>query len=134
MGSIKGWIFVLIACTLPGCGPAKVSTGAFRDTQSIESRLQRGISTADDVRRLLGDPNGHGELLLSVLDGPRQVWYYEDVEVDQTAPVRMGSSLGQANTIYLGLRQQILLVFLHGGRYDGFMWSSNSTAATGWIR
>jgi hypothetical protein len=134
MHPIKWWILVPIACALWGCGPAKVSTGAFRDTQGIESRLQRGVSTADDVRRLLGEPNGHGELLLSVLDGPRQIWYYEDVELTQAAPVRMGSSLGQANTIQLSLRQQILIVFLHGGRYDGVMWSSNSTAATGWIR
>jgi len=134
MSSIKWWIFVLIACALSGCGSTRVSTGAFRDTRSIESRLQRGVSTADDVRRLLGEPNGHGELLLPVLDGPRQVWYYEDVEVVQMAPVRMGSSLGEANTIYVDLRQQILLVFLHEGRYDGVMWSSNSTTATGWIR
>lgn len=134
MGLIKWWIFVPIACALTGCGTVKATTGAFRDTQTIESGLQRGVSTAEDVRRLLGEPNGHGELLLSVLDGPRQVWYYEDIELTQAAPVRMGSSIGQANTIQLNLRQQILLVFLHHGRYDGVMWSSNAAAAMGWIR
>jgi hypothetical protein len=122
---------------LGGCTPAKVVTsGAFHDTQRIEASLERGVSTPEDVKRLLGEPGGRGEFYLAQLGKPRDVWYYEDIEVINVASQReTAASLepGETTSLYLTLRLQILLVFFSNGRYDGMLWSSNAGAANVWV-
>src|SRR5262245_29275146 len=89
-----------------------LGTGAFPNTAAIERQLRRGDSRKADVQRVLGVPNGTGraEMLpyaaiqgASLGDGPREIWFYDDIEVTD-----MASSAG---VMTMKVRQQILLVF-----------------------
>ncbi|HUZ75435.1 MAG TPA: hypothetical protein VMU87_20825 [Stellaceae bacterium] len=98
--------FSIASCTPP------VSTGAFRSTGQIETKLKRGVSTKTDVLSLLGVPNGPGSWLLPALDpSPREIWYYEDMAMS-------GSTL----------RMQMIFVFFKGNLYDGYLWTSGAGA------
>lgn len=108
-----------------------LGTGAFPDAASIEKELRRGASIKSDVQRLLGVPNGTGRaemapyaaLRASPLgDGPREIWYYDDIEVTD-----MKSTPG---VMTMKLRQQILLVFFKGETFDGYLWTTNAFLPT----
>lgn len=75
-------------------------------------QLTRGKSTEADVRRILGEPFGRGAMQTGKVSEPRTVWSYEHTE----APATRGE-------IQVGL----LLVFLHGGYYDGHLWFSSTS-------
>lgn len=81
----------------------------------LETDLQRGISTMDDVRRLLGEPNGSGGMLLLPRDTkPLNVWFYEKIEVEATEWNRVN------------INQDVMLIFFKGGRFDGYWWFSDA--------
>lgn len=123
----------LIGCTLlsallgvalvAGCGTVKATTGPFTQVGRLETELRRGASTKMDVMRVLGTPNGFGSAVLPTDPRPREVWYYDDIEVTDTNVERGG-------VIRANVRQQILLVFFEREVFDGFMWFSNAGAAT----
>lgn len=89
----------------------------FAAVQRIETELKRGSSVKDDVRKLLGEPNGSGECFLPGQDAPREVWFYEDIEVTGSRSV--------PDAVMVDLRQQILLVFFEGDKFDGYLFTSN---------
>ncbi|MBU6498157.1 MAG: hypothetical protein KGJ41_02420 [Rhodospirillales bacterium] len=105
---------------LAGCAaPPTVTSGAFRNVAAIGTSLHRGSSTKTDVRALLGVPNGDGmSAFRNVAGGPREVWYYEDIEM--TGAKFSGSIMTMA------MRQQWLLVFFKGDTFDGYLWTTNS--------
>jgi hypothetical protein len=118
------------ACFLLFAAPAvyaqQFGTGAFPRTDAIEKQLKRGASTKADVQRLLGVPNGAGRADMArpagmaappLGDGPREIWFYDDIEVTD---MESGES-----AITMKLRQQILLVFFKGDIFDGYLWTSN---------
>ncbi len=110
----------LAGSLLVGCAP-KVTTGAFTQVSRIESELHKGVSTKMDVRRVLGTPKGSGNAVLPIDPKPREVWYYEDIEVTD---IKLEGGLYRANA-----RQQILLVFFNEEVFDGYMWFSNVLAS-----
>jgi hypothetical protein len=122
----------MIAATvlLAACAntPDRMATAeAFRDTERIESGLKKGVSTTEDVRRLLGEPTGYGAVLLpSVQQHPAQMWFYQDIELTD-----IKAASGQ---LELKVRQQILVVFVRDTLFDGFMWFSNADSATAWVK
>jgi hypothetical protein len=105
-------------------------TGVFPNTSVIEQQLKRGTSNKADVQRLLGVPNGTGNLstppgnlgVQALGDGPREIWYYDDMEVTD---MKSGDGV-----ITMNMRQQILLVFFKGEVFDGYFWTSNKYAPT----
>lgn len=108
-----------------------IGTGAFPNTNVIEQQLKRGISTKVDAQRLLGVPNGTGgsnwlrppgTSVPPLGEGPREIWFYDDVEV---ADMKSGDG-----AIAMKLRQQILLVFFKGDIFDGYVWTSNVLAGS----
>lgn len=113
---------VLVGALIAGCAPKK-TTGAFTQVSRLETEMQRGVSTKPDVRRVLGTPNGFGSAVLPTDPRPREVWYYDDIEVTDTKVERGG-------VIRANVRQQILLVFFEREVFDGFMWFSNAGVAT----
>lgn len=132
---IGGWtpqsvLFPAMALVLAACAesPERIaSIDVFRDTKRIETELRKGYSTMEDVRRILGEPTGSGAVFIaSVQQRPRELWFYQDIEL-----TGIKSSKGQFD---LEMRQQILLVFLRDGTFDGFMWFSNKDAATAWVK
>ena len=118
-------VMALAACAET---PPRFSTAeAFRDTRLLETQLRKGVSTMEDVRRVLGEPTGSGAVFLaSVQKSPQEIWFYQDIELTD-----IKSSPGQLD---LKIRQQILVVFVRDQLFDGFMWFSNADAATGWVK
>ncbi|UCG98328.1 MAG: hypothetical protein JSW31_04265 [Burkholderiales bacterium] len=103
-------------------------TGVFPNAAAIEGQLKRGVSTKNDVQRILGVPNGSGGALLPGIGersqqvDPYQIWYYEDIEITDV------KSDGQ--TANMKMRQQILAVFFKGEVFHGYFWTSNSGTGT----
>lgn len=129
----RGWslfLACLVATQLAACAwdAKRVATvKAFRNTEILETQLKKGVSSLEDVKRLLGEPTGSGVVFLpGVQQSPQDIWVYQDVELTD-----MKAAQG---FIELKVRQQILVLFVREGLYDGFMWFSNSEPATGWVR
>ena len=119
-----GALGLALAC--PVSQAQTLGTGAFANAPAIERQLRRGEAKKADVQRILGVPNGTGraEMLpyaalqaASLGDGPREIWFYDDIELTD-----MASSAG---VVTMKMRQQILLVFFRGELFDGFLWTTN---------
>jgi outer membrane protein assembly factor BamE (lipoprotein component of BamABCDE complex) len=107
-----------------GCGPTTVTTGTFTEVNRLESNLKRGVSTKSDVQHVLGAPTGSGSAIFPTDPMPREVWFYQDIELTDAKP--------EGNeAIRVNMRQQILLVFFKKEVFDGFMWYSNVVPGTG---
>lgn len=113
---------LLAGALVAACAPTKVTTGAFTQVGRLENELQRGVSTKMDVRRVLGAPKGSGSAVLPTNPKPREVWFYDDIEVT-------GMKGEGGGVIRVNVRQQILLVFFEREIFDGFMWFSNAGVA-----
>jgi outer membrane protein assembly factor BamE (lipoprotein component of BamABCDE complex) len=111
---------ILVGSLVAGCA-AQATTGAFTQTSRIESELKQGISTKMDVQRVLGTPKGSGSAVFPIDPRPREVWYYQDIE--------MTDATSEAGIFRVNVRQQILLVFFEKGVFDGFTWWSNAGEA-----
>ena len=127
---LPDWLVLVCAMALTACAeapPRHSSVEAFRDTRQLESALVKGVSTRDDIKRVLGEPTGSGAVFLaSVQQSPEEIMFYQDIELTD-----IKSSQGQLD---LKVRQQILVVLIRDQRFDGFMWFSNADAATGWVK
>jgi hypothetical protein len=103
--------------------PAESAEGmAFAAAPRIEHELERGLAEKADVRKLLGEPQGGGECFLPGQNEPREVWFYEDIAMTGCQSV--------GNVILMDARQQILLVFFKGDKFDGFLWTSNEVSGS----
>ena len=83
---------------------------SFTSVDVLDTQLHRGVSTKQDVLLLVGEPSGTGEALIPMDTARKEVWYYEDIKI----------GLLSSST-----KQQVLLVFFNGDRYDGYLWFSN---------
>jgi hypothetical protein len=124
------WHICLVACLavflcqlLFGCASPKVTTGAFTNVSNMDTQLERGVSTKMEVQRLLGAPNGFGSAVVPTDPTPREVWYYEDLEVTDYKSLE--------GIFTMDMRQQILLIFFEKGVFDGYMWTSNAGKVQG---
>ena len=121
-----GALSLALACPFSQA-QSTVGTGAFANTSAIEKQLRRGDARKADVQRVLGVPNGTGRADMlpyaalqsaSLGQGPREIWFYDDIEVTD-----MTSNQG---VVTMKVRQQILLVFFRGDLFDGFLWTTNA--------
>jgi hypothetical protein len=115
-------LFGLIMISVTGCATTTATTGAFTQVTKLETELKRGVSKKIDVQRTLGAPNGFGQSILPTDPRPREVWYYDDIEITD-AQAEPGGYI-RAN-----LRQQVLLVFFEQEVLDGYMWFTNITSS-----
>lgn len=106
----------MASCLLgAACGNVLSTPERFRDTKTAERQLRRGSSTKSDVTRILGAPLGRGGALLpGQTGGPREVWFYQAMQIGPVIPVAPGAP-GRAH-------QQVVLVFFDGERFDGLLW------------
>lgn len=95
-----------LTLTLAGCSTS-LTYGAQPKIAEL-AKLQRGVSTPDDVRRTLGDPRGKGAVRLSI--GSADLWFYDYGEGDSS-----------------GSRVKYLMVFMRGNAYDGYLWFDAET-------
>lgn len=106
-------VLTLAAASLTGCGEIKVRAGAPVSPALLESGLSVGQSTAEDVRRVLGEPLGVGRELMPQRGEARTVWSYHFEE-------------GQVSLAGSGDTRRIFVwVFLAASRYDGYLWVSS---------
>ena len=107
-------IFLITIALLAGCGEIKVRAGTPVAPSLLESKLVIGQSTSDDIRQILGEPNGLGREFLPFHTQPRTVfsYYFEESQVS------LSSREGDARRIFVW-------VFVKNGRYDGYLWVSS---------
>ena len=97
--------FVVCGMFMAGC--TSVTFGVNPRTDRL-TQLTPGQSRSSDVLLTLGEPRGKGAGHLSPDLPLRDVWFYELVKSDgRTADIKM------------------LLVFMEGGVYDGYLWFSS---------
>jgi hypothetical protein len=103
-GPVRSLAAVALSLILAGCALPPMEAGKMPKTEALSS-LVTGRSTPEQVRALLGEPQGGGAARYRP-DLPRHtVWYYELVQMK-------GDQVGI----------NILLVLFDGGRYDGYLW------------
>lgn len=108
-------LFVLpILFVLSSCGSVQVRAGKKPDIALLQKTLHVGRAREQDVRAVLGNPDGRGRSMLPWQSSPRTVWtyYYEEGVID----------LGGAGS---DDRRIFLFVFLDEGRFDGYLWFSS---------
>lgn len=100
-----------------------IQIGKFPEIDQIQSKLERGVSTKQDVEAILGKPAGYGGYLAIMDRKPREVWYYHD----------QNSSIinTKGNVIRMHSHMQMLMVFFFNEKLDGYKWFSNASAAKG---
>jgi len=84
-----------------------VTYGVRPHTERLE-QLKPGASTASDVLLTLGEPRGKGAAHLSPGFPSRDIWLYEFTKSD-------GSNVDL----------KMLVVFMNGNSYDGYLWFSS---------
>jgi hypothetical protein len=100
---------LLVVLALAGCS-IRMRMGRAPDVQVLDRQLRVGISTAADVRRLLGEPYARGRsfLALDPIQRPTDMWTYYFGEGDME-----------------DLRQMFLFVYLDQDVFHGYMWFSS---------
>jgi len=110
---LTGGLIVLLL--LPGCAMA-LRFGRMPDLVPLESQLEPGRSTREDVRAALGEPRGSGRVFFPSDREPRDVWYYYYEE----------ATTKEAQRIFL-------YVFFNEDRYGGYMWFSSLPGAGSFV-
>ena len=108
---------VALSAYVSGCFSASYGTMPLTDRLD---QLEIGKSERADVLLVLGEPRGEGGAELIQQRGrPREAWYYEYVTGSST--------MGGSTTI----RLKMLVVFFENDKYDGYMWFSSVSEASG---
>ena len=104
---IRGACILLIGALLAGCS-IKMRVGNNPDIPALERELIPGVSTRGQITAALGTPFGEGRALMPFHDKPRDVlsYYYEEGTLEDD-------------------RRIFLFVFVHEGKYEGYMWFSS---------
>lgn len=97
--------------------------GPFLKLSAIETELKKGISTKMDVQRILGSPQGLGGAVFPVTAEEHEVWYYENIQIDNV--------VSQQSYITMDMHQKVLLVFFTKGLFDGFLWFTGTIKGAG---
>lgn len=104
-GRWSGFLGLLAGLLLLAACSASFQFGRQPPVASLAT-LQPGVSTTADVRRVLGDPDGHGNIWME--GNPMQdLWVYRAADIQGTRS-----------------RMNVLLVFIDQktGVYTGYMW------------
>jgi hypothetical protein len=97
--------------------------GRFPDIGKLDS-FERHVTTADEIIAALGLPAGNGASILPPDYQRRDIFYYEAINIGEMTSERTGS--GTDTYIEIDMEQNILGILLLDGKFDGFMWYSNS--------
>jgi len=113
-----GLIAFLVPFLLGACASTKAkqpyapAVPAFNNA-ALTTILQRGVSSAAEVKEIMGEPQGSGEFLFPTDTELRPIWFYEKVKIGVS---------GQKPDI----QQDVLLIIFKKGRFDGFLWFSDA--------
>ena len=112
-GKVLELCSVASLCLFLGCASIDMRVGRRPDVRALESRLEVGRSSSEDVLAILGTPTGGGRSRLPIIPATQKVWtyYYEKGQVEGLTVVDD--------------RRLFLFVFLEEGTYAGYMWFSS---------
>ena len=99
--------------------PGISRAGPFDEVHQLDAKLVRGQSTIEDVRRLLGKPDGMGSSRFPPGWVNQEIWLYQEQEVHSSfwnPDIRDGKLEADAEV-------RDLLVLFVDGRFDGYLWS-----------
>ena len=117
LGAISSALGVLLAWVAL-CAPCVSRAGPFDIVDQLDTKLVRGQSTAEDVRRLLGKPDGKGAGRFPPVWKAQEVWFYEE-QVIHSSPwnpeIRDGKLEADAEV-------RNLFILFTDGRFDGYLW------------
>jgi outer membrane protein assembly factor BamE (lipoprotein component of BamABCDE complex) len=131
---IRAITLALVTGLFAGCAqPGAMTTGPFATTDRIDAELKRGVSTKSDVERILGKPNGKGGALMPPTQTKHgEVWTYYN---SQTGTPRLSTGrTGGAVKVDVDSRDQMIVVFFDGDKFDGYLWFLQTTTAAGRTR
>ena len=109
-----GMLGALIALCLSSASFA----GPFDVVDQLDVKFVSGQSTMEDVRRLLGKPNGRGAARFPPAWTAQEIWYYEE----EKAHANMWDPVIRDGKLEADAELRSLLVLFTGGRFDGFLW------------
>ena len=116
-GAISVALSVLGVCVAV-CVPCVSRAGPFDVVDQLDVKLVRGQSTTEDVRRLLGKPDGKGDARFPPAWVLQEVWLYEEQVVHSSKwnpEIRNGK-------VYVDAELRSLYVLFTDGRFDGYYW------------
>jgi hypothetical protein len=102
-----------------GCESTLTQVGRPLRVDRLETSLEPGKSTPEDVMRVLGPPSGTGRSELPIEPVPRPVWAYYFEKATST-----GAATGSVG-------RSLLFVYFREGRYDGYLWFSSIAPRSG---
>jgi hypothetical protein len=103
-------LLLFLAAFVPLSGCVTVSYGVQPNTDRL-AQLVPGKSRSSDVLLALGEPRGKGAAHLSPELPLRNVWYYEYLKA--------------SGAMTMNVDLKMLIVFLQGDVYDGYLWFSS---------
>ena len=89
----------------------------FPSIDALEGKFVRGRTTRGEVADELGSPTGWGAAVLPPAHRAQDVMFFQEIE--------LGDMKGVGGEILVNVEQKILIVFLSGGVFDGYMWFSS---------
>ena len=116
-GAISVTLGVIGVC-ITLCAPCVSHAGPFDVVDQLDAKLERGQSTAKEVRRLLGKPDGKGSARFPPTWVPQEVWFYEEQVVHSSMvfpEIRDGK-------VEVDAEQRSLYVLFTDGRFAGYYW------------
>ena len=100
--------------------------GYFPDITDLDF-FERGVTTVEEVVAALGEPVGSGGAVLPPDYRRRDILYYEQINIKNM----QNQVTGSASYLQFDMEQSILGVLVLDGKFDGFLWYSNSGLVEG---
>ena len=100
------------------CAPCVSRAGPFDVVDQLDVKLVRGQSTAEEVRRLLGKPDGKGDARFPPAWVLQEIWLYEE----QVVHASMWNPEIRDGKVEADAELRSLYVFFTDGRFDGYYW------------
>jgi hypothetical protein len=116
-GAISFALGVVGAC-IAVCAPCVSRAGPFDVVDQLDVKLVRGQSTAKEVRRLLGKPDGKGDARFPPAWVLQEIWLYEE----EVAHANMWNPEIRDGKIEADTEVRSLYVLFTDGRFDGYYW------------
>jgi hypothetical protein len=110
LGVIGVWITLFAPCVS--------HAGPFDVVDQLDVKLVRGQSTAEEVRRLLGKPDGKGGARFPPAWVLHEIWLYEE----EVAHANMWNPEIRDGKIEADAEVRSLYVLFTDGRFDGYYW------------
>ena len=111
-------IFLLVSVMLALCTPSVARASPFDEVDQLDTKLVRGQSTQEDVRRLLGKPDGKGAARFPPAWAVQEIWFYREQKVHSS----MWNPEIRDGKLEVDAERRELLVLFTGGRFDGYLW------------